>query len=713
MSIHNAMSPNQREGLTAVSSITGKNEYVFSTGHALNTTATIAGSALPISGATTAVGVAIVDGSGNQITSFGGGTQYAELTTTTPGTGTLALGRYKSSAPTLTDGQMYGLELDSSGNLKVSGSFTTTPPSDIAPATQNITVVDSGSTTTAAANGQNFITGTATANSTASFSLSSIETIRVEVTGVWTGTLIAEASLDGGTTWVAQGLHQGAYTTSTFIANFVGGANIAGATNFRIRATATITGTATVKVIESVNTQSVYIANAAPAGTVVSLLNSTSATLLSGAAFTGTGEDVANFSEMRVTVFANVASATNGLSLQQSTDNTNWDVVDVYTIPVMAAGEGKTFVVPRQARYFRIVYTNGGTNQTTFRLQVILNRTATAPSSNRASDGYTNETDLVQNQTFGMLYNNSTWDRARGDTTAGAWVQVKAALPAGSAIIGALVANQSVNVAQINGVTPLMGNGVTGTGSQRVTIASDNTPYAIKIDQTTPGTTNGISIAQIGSTTVATGNGVVGTGVQRVAIASDNTAFSVNATLSAETTKVIGTVNQGTSPWVTSLSSTTITSEVPGTGATNLGKAEDAAHTTGDTGVMALAVRNDNAATSTTNANADYSQISTDITGTVFTRAAPSNTSTLANVGGSVTSVTLLAANAARRTVVIYNDSTSDLYVKWGTTASATSFTLYCPSLGTVTWGGDDYAGIVTGIWISATGNARTTETTI
>lgn len=39
----------------------------------------------------------------------------------------------------------------------------------------------------------------------------------------------------------------------------------------------------------------------------------------------------------------------------------------------------------------------------------------------------------------------------------------------------ALPANQSVNVAQINGVTPLMGNGVSGTGVQRVTIASDST----------------------------------------------------------------------------------------------------------------------------------------------------------------------------------------------------------------------------------------------
>lgn len=44
----------------------------------------------------------------------------------------------------------------------------------------------------------------------------------------------------------------------------------------------------------------------------------------------------------------------------------------------------------------------------------------------------------------------------------------------------ALPANQSTNVAQINGVTPLMGAGNTGTGSPRVTIATDqaNVPVA-------------------------------------------------------------------------------------------------------------------------------------------------------------------------------------------------------------------------------------------
>ncbi len=51
-------------------------------------------------------------------------------------------------------------------------------------------------------------------------------------------------------------------------------------------------------------------------------------------------------------------------------------------------------------------------------------------------------------------------------------------IPAGTNIIGALSANQSVNVAQMNGVTPLMGAGNTGTGSQRVTLATDNAAIA-------------------------------------------------------------------------------------------------------------------------------------------------------------------------------------------------------------------------------------------
>lgn len=63
------------------------------------------------------------------------------------------------------------------------------------------------------------------------------------------------------------------------------------------------------------------------------------------------------------------------------------------------------------------------------------------------------------------------------------------------------------------------------------------------------------------------GNGTVSPGVQRVTIASDSSGN-------------IATIG---------------TSVTPGTGALNLGKAEDAAHTSGDVGVMALGVRKDTA----------------------------------------------------------------------------------------------------------------------
>lgn len=338
------------------------------------------------------------------------GTVGASIIGSVPVTGSIAA--LQGTNPWVVTGSVQGTVGASIIGL-VPVTVTTT---DIFPATQNITTVDVASSTAVGANGQSIIIGTPTAGSAASFTVSGVSTIRVEVTGIWTGTLTSEQSIDGGTTWVGQGLHQGAYTTGSWTAGFVGGGNVAGATNYRIRATAAITGTAVVKVVQSVNEQSMYIANAAPAGTVISLLNSTTATLGIGGVYTGTGEDVSNFSEMRISVFADQASATDGLSIQQSTNNTNWDIVDTYTIP---ASTGKTFVVPRQARYFRMVYTNGGTGQGAFRLQSILNRTATAPSSQRPTDGYSNETDLVQNQMFGMVYNGTTWDRVRGNTTNG------------------------------------------------------------------------------------------------------------------------------------------------------------------------------------------------------------------------------------------------------------------------------------------------------
>lgn len=67
--------------------------------------------------------------------------------------------------------------------------------------------------------------------------------------------------------------------------------------------------------------------------------------------------------------------------------------------------------------------------------------------------------------------------------------------------------------------------------------------------------------------------------------------------------------------------SVAITSIIPGTGATNLGKAEDAVHANGDTGIAALAVRRDTLASSTS-ANGDYATFSVDSVGALWTRLA-------------------------------------------------------------------------------------------
>lgn len=89
------------------------------------------------------------------------------------------------------------------------------------------------------------------------------------------------------------------------------------------------------------------------------------------------------------------------------------------------------------------------------------------------------------------------------------------------------------------------------------------------------------------------------------------------------------------------------------------------------------------------------------------------NAPTLANVASSVTNVTLKASNAARRGLVVVNDSASaTLYLKFGATASATSFTYSLAPGANWTMPTPVYTGIVDGIWSAAVGSARVTELT-
>jgi hypothetical protein len=101
-----------------------------------------------------------------------------------------------------------------------------------------------------------------------------------------------------------------------------------------------------------------------------------------------------------------------------------------------------------------------------------------------------------------------------------------------------------------------------------------------------------------------------------------------------------------------------------------------------------------------------------DTLGLHISRPAQAATATLSNVNDTASSTTLLAANTSRKGATIHNDSTSILYVKFGTTASATSYTvkMVADAYYEVPFG---YTGRIDGIWSSdSTGAARITEMT-
>lgn len=84
--------------------------------------------------------------------------------------------------------------------------------------------------------------------------------------------------------------------------------------------------------------------------------------------FTGDSVEVLSFGIAYISISTNVISAVNGLSIQQSSDGTNFDHVDTFTVP---AGGGK-YSVSLFAQFLRVVYTNGSSNQAHLRLETIL-----------------------------------------------------------------------------------------------------------------------------------------------------------------------------------------------------------------------------------------------------------------------------------------------------------------------------------------------------
>jgi len=232
----------------------------------------------------------------------------------------------------------------------------------------------------------------------------------------------------------------------------------------------------------------------------------------------------------------------------------------------------------------------------------------------------------------------------------------QAILGAGSATIGSLAANQSVNVAQLAGTTTDTNSGNKSAGTLRVVLATDQPALTNKL-LVTPDANSAVNVAQINGVTALMGNGVTGTGSQRVTIASDNTAFSVNAT---STGNVAHDAADSGNPVKQGFKA--INAEV--TAVSNADRADGVADLTGKQIVLPYA-----------NPENFTAGVTSDITGT-------SNTSVIAAQGSGVrtyiTQITVTNSHATVGTWVNIKDGTTTIYTGYAAAAGG-GFTITLP----------------------------------
>lgn len=92
-----------------------------------------------------------------------------------------------------------------------------------------------------------------------------------------------------------------------------------------------------------------------------------------------------------------------------------------------------------------------------------------------------------------------------------------------------------------------------------------------------------------------------------------------------------------------------------------------------------------------------------------YTTEYPLASSTVSNVSASTSSVTISASDSTRRKCCVSNDSAAECYLKLGSSASSTSFTIKLQKNDYYETP-DGYTGIITAAWSSATGSARVTD---
>lgn len=288
----------------------------------------------------------------------------------------------------------------------------------------------------------------------------------------------------------------------------------------------------------------------------------TSTNLGSNGVFTGTWQDTMTDSTLYVqaSVFANQASATNGFEIDETDDSANANFTRSLVTATVSASTFSTISAAIRGRYWRVKYTNGSVAQTSFELNATattepvlpLNTSGvlqvdgsgvTQPVSGTvtANQGTANVTPWNENvaQFGGNAVVTGTGASGVGIPRVTVANDSTVILGTGSATIGALTANQSVNVAQVAGSatstaaagTQLVGI-ADGAGNKLTTNSTTFTSkFALDVnllgaDGTAFGTAGVVdeNVKNIGGNAVST----AASGVQKVGIVG-NTAATVDA----------------------------------------------------------------------------------------------------------------------------------------------------------------------------------------
>jgi hypothetical protein len=212
--------------------------------------------------------------------------------------------------------------------------------------------------------------------------------------------------------------------------------------------------------------------------------NGYSGILTAGQNFTGTGIEVApKYGTISVCIFSSHASASMGLRFQASIDNTNWETIEEYNY---LAGSGlESYSFSPSGRYFRLSYTNGGTETTKTAIFTVLRSGYIKSSSHRIGDVISAEKDaeLVKAVLAAMKPNGEFMDihcTAGGNLK----VSIEEAEEALETAVAARTPTTTSVASSITSVTILAAN----ANRKGLTICNDSTSV-LRLSFATPATT--------------------------------------------------------------------------------------------------------------------------------------------------------------------------------------------------------------------------------